>query len=204
MKEKKRCEQMKIFDVANYILNSVGGEISAMKLQKLCYYSQAWTLAWDDKELFPEEFLRWDNGPVCRELFDIHQGMFMVNSKLIEEDLLSEIPTDGERRNIDQILEDYGQYSGSDLSEMIHAEKPWKDTQRNQIITKDCMKKYYSGLINGNNRESTITDAEFATFMAEMLEDYTAKRLLAEGGHRASPLVRDMIADYRIRAKIKK
>ena len=56
---------------------------------------------------------------------------------------------------------------------------------------------------NGNNRESTITDAEIATFMAEMLEDYTAKRLLAEGGHRASPLVRDMIADYRIRAKIK-
>ena len=57
--------------------------------------------------------------------------------------------------------------------------------------------------LNGNNRESTITDAEIATFMAEMLEDYTAKRLLAEGGHRASPLVRDMIADYRIRAKIK-
>ena len=66
--EKKGKNNMKVYDVAQYILNSIGGEISAMKLQKLCYYSQAWTLAWDDKELFPEEFLRWDNGPVCREL----------------------------------------------------------------------------------------------------------------------------------------
>lgn len=140
---------MKVYDVAQYILNSVGGEISAMKLQKLCYYSQAWTLVWDDKELFPEEFLRWDNGPVCRELFDLHKGMFFVDRNFIDRSLLSEIPVDGARRNIDQILEEYGKYSGGDLSEMTHAENPWKDTPRNQIITKDCMKKYYSGLING-------------------------------------------------------
>lgn len=140
---------MKVYDVAQYILNSVGGEISAMKLQKLCYYSQAWTLVWDDKELFPEEFLRWDNGPVCRELFDLHKGMFFVDRNFIDRALLSEIPVDGARRNIDQILEEYGKYSGGDLSEMTHAENPWKDTPRNQIITKDCMKKYYSGLING-------------------------------------------------------
>lgn len=140
---------MKVYDVAQYILNSIGGEISAMKLQKLCYYSQAWTLAWDDKELFPEEFLRWDNGPVCRELFDLHKGMFFVDRGFIDRSLLSEIPVDGARRNIDQILEEYGKYSGGDLSEMTHAENPWKDTPRNQIITKDCMKKYYSGLING-------------------------------------------------------
>lgn len=147
--EKKGKNNMKVYDVAQYILNSIGGEISAMKLQKLCYYSQAWTLAWDDKELFPEEFLRWDNGPVCRELFDLHKGMFFVDSNFIDKSWLSEIPVDGAQRNIDQILEEYGKYSGGDLSEMTHAEKPWKDTPRNQIITKDCMKKYYFGLING-------------------------------------------------------
>lgn len=34
--------QANVFDVAKYILDTVGGEITSMKLQKLCYYSQAW------------------------------------------------------------------------------------------------------------------------------------------------------------------
>jgi uncharacterized phage-associated protein len=58
-----------IFDVAKYILHSIGGEISTMVLQKLCYYSQAWHLAWYGIPLFPEDFKKWDNGPVCTELF---------------------------------------------------------------------------------------------------------------------------------------
>lgn len=61
------------FDVAKYILE-VKGTMSTMKLQKLCYYAQAWSLVWDDKPLFDEEFEAWANGPVCRELFFKTQG----------------------------------------------------------------------------------------------------------------------------------
>ena len=43
-----------VFDIAKYILE-YAGPMSTMKLQKLCYYSQAWSLVWDDEELFPEE-----------------------------------------------------------------------------------------------------------------------------------------------------
>ena len=53
-----------VFDVAKYILQRTG-KISTWKLQKLCYYSQAWTLAWTGKPLFEEEFEAWRNGPVC-------------------------------------------------------------------------------------------------------------------------------------------
>ena len=49
-----------------------------MKLQKLCYYAQAWSLVWDDTPLFDEEFYAWTNGPVCKELFYYTQGMFSV------------------------------------------------------------------------------------------------------------------------------
>lgn len=140
--------RMSIFDVANYILTSIGGDISAMKLQKLCYYSQAWTLVWDNQELFPEDFLRWDNGPVCRELFDLHQGMFFVNPSIIAQDILSNTEFSKDQlRNIDQILEDYGQYAGSDLSEMTHREAPWLETPKNAVIPKILMKEYYSSLI---------------------------------------------------------
>ena len=40
-----------VFDVAQYILKK-SGTLTTMKLQKLLYYSQAWSLAWDGVPLF--------------------------------------------------------------------------------------------------------------------------------------------------------
>jgi uncharacterized phage-associated protein len=37
-----------VHDVAAYILKKLG-TMSTMKLQKLCYYGQGWSLAWDEK-----------------------------------------------------------------------------------------------------------------------------------------------------------
>ena len=68
-----------VFDVAKYILEKKG-TMSTMKLQKLCYYAQAWSLVWDDAPLFDEEFEAWANGPVCRELFFKTQGQFSVSA----------------------------------------------------------------------------------------------------------------------------
>jgi uncharacterized phage-associated protein len=136
-----------IFDTSKYILDTVGGEVSAMKLQKLCYYSQAWNLVWEGKQLFQEDFLRWDNGPVCRELFDLHQGLFYVDTHLVEAAQLSPKGLTGkESVNIDQVLEDYGKYTGGQLSELTHQEAPWRDTPKNEIISKGLIKDYYSSL----------------------------------------------------------
>jgi uncharacterized phage-associated protein len=54
-------------DVAAYIL-SRQGRMTAMKLQKLVYYSQAWSVVWDERPLFPEKIEAWANGPVVRDL----------------------------------------------------------------------------------------------------------------------------------------
>jgi hypothetical protein len=48
-------------DVAAYILKQTG-EITAMKLQKLVYYSQAWSLVWDEEPLFSERVEAWRMG----------------------------------------------------------------------------------------------------------------------------------------------
>ena len=52
-----------------------------MKLQKLVYYCQAWSLAWDDKPLFDEDFEAWANHPVCPELFKHHKGKVYIRSR---------------------------------------------------------------------------------------------------------------------------
>ena len=64
-----------VFDVAKYILHKKG-RISTWKLQKLCYYSQAWQLAWTGRSIFEENFEAWANGPVSPDLFHEYQGRF--------------------------------------------------------------------------------------------------------------------------------
>ena len=40
-------------DVAAYILEK-RGQMTAMKLQKLVYYAQAWSMVWDEEPLFAD------------------------------------------------------------------------------------------------------------------------------------------------------
>jgi uncharacterized phage-associated protein len=143
-----------IFDVARYILHAIGGDISTMKLQKLCYYCQAWHLAWKGEPLFQEDFRRWDNGPVCKEIFDVHKGRFSIN----EEDTPINILSCDEVDNyvsaiIDRIIEDYGKFDGAQLSEIIHEEDPWKKTKRNAVIDKNLIREYYKSVDDENDKK---------------------------------------------------
>jgi len=75
-----------IFHVAKYFLDKLG-PMSVWKLQKLCYYAQAWSLVWDEKPLFQEDFQAWSNGPVCPELYQIHKGIHIISSEQFMERL---------------------------------------------------------------------------------------------------------------------
>ena len=76
---RKSALMISAHDLAAYILSKYG-EMSAMKLQKLVYYSQAWSLVWDDQLLFNDPIEAWANGPVIRSLYDRHRGKFKVKS----------------------------------------------------------------------------------------------------------------------------
>ena len=141
-----------VYDTAKYILKCAG-TMSAWRLQKLCYYAQAWSLAWTERELFSEDFEAWSNGPVCPELFREHKGLFMVRY----EDIMKGNPealTDDERDTIDIVLRDYGGMSPYELRELSHSEAPYKDARgdlpdgapSSRIITKSAMGNYYGSL----------------------------------------------------------
>ena len=65
------------FDVAKYILEEKGN-LTAMKLQKLLYYCQAWSLVWDEKPLFENTIQAWVNGPVLPAAYNYHRGQYFV------------------------------------------------------------------------------------------------------------------------------
>lgn len=140
-----------VFDVAKYILEQQG-TMSTMKLQKLCYYSQAWSLVWDDSPLFSEDFQAWANGPVCPELFRKTQGNFSVTAD--DETGGENNLTDNQKDTINHVLAHYGEHDAQWLSRLTHMEEPWKTARTglpsgvgcNRIISKESMAMYYGGL----------------------------------------------------------
>lgn len=115
-----------IHDVAAYVLQQKG-EMTTMRLQKLCYYSLAWHAVWEECALFEESFQAWANGPVCFPLYLGHRGRFTVAEWAQGR---PSALTPEERASIDGVLKFYGDLSGQQLSEMTYREDPWRDARR--------------------------------------------------------------------------
>lgn len=138
-------------DVAAYIL-AKSGEMTAMKLQKLVYYSQAWSLVWDEEPLFNERIEAWANGPVVPTLYSEHRGQFKVQTwpKGQPERL-----TPKQRQSIDAVLRYYAGKSSQWLSDLTHREDPWVDARHglgpgergSQVISHASMAEYYGSLV---------------------------------------------------------
>lgn len=141
-----------VFSVAEYILSKLG-PMTAMKLQKLVYYSQAWHLTWDEEPLFEERIEAWANGPVVPSLYAAHRGEYRVQEGMFSDRVDGALSND-EVESIDAVLEVYGDKDPQWLSNLTHLEDPWKiarlgvpDGQRcNKEITKDTLIEFYSSI----------------------------------------------------------
>lgn len=137
-------------DVTAYILKQ-RGEMTTMKLQKLLYYCQAWSLVWDEKTLFPEKIEAWASGPVIRDIYEKHKGLFSI--KTWSHGKISNL-SKVQKETIDRVLKYYGPKFSQWLSDLTHKEEPWKKarkglkpTQRGYgIITHASMMEYYGSL----------------------------------------------------------
>jgi uncharacterized phage-associated protein len=142
-----------VLDVAQYIIERIK-PLTAIKLQKLVYYCQAWSLAWDDAPLFPEEIEAWANGPVSPILFDKFRGLYNIPDTSKVGD--SEAMTSVQRETMDIVLDFYGDKTSHWLVELTHLEEPWKNARTrakaspgkicHEAITHAEMAEFYSGL----------------------------------------------------------
>lgn len=137
-------------DVAAYILEKQGS-MTAMKLQKLAFYANAWGLAWENDPLFEDSFEAWERGPVSRALFRLHRKMFTVSRSNIVGD--SQNVTSHQRRVVDAVLAYYGNMSPDALSDLTHREDPWRQTYEGRghvntncddDIDRDLIRRFYS------------------------------------------------------------
>ena len=107
-------------DVVRFILDR-SGPVTAMKLQKLLYYSQAWSLVWDEAPLFHERIEAWAYGPVVPEVYQVHKGQFLVQGwPYGDPDALA--PAQAE--TVEAVLGFYGPKPPQWLSDLTHQESP--------------------------------------------------------------------------------
>lgn len=161
LKEKIKNKKMAtIYQVSDYIifrLKSEGNEdLSALKLQKLLYYIQAWHLAFFGKKAFDSDFQAWIHGPVNREIYDFYKDKKGLYSEILFEDIkdrnsINELDTEL-KEHIDNILETYAKFSATQLEIMTHQEEPWNEARKDcesyqrceNIISNELMKTYYA------------------------------------------------------------
>lgn len=135
-----------VLDVANWFLNK--DSMTHKKVQKLCYYSQAWHLALLDEPLFADEIQAWIHGPVIPTLYP-HYAAY----RWLDIPQVNDKPDFDERTNnlLEAVFVTYGEFTGDQLERLTHSEQPWQEARGNLQPFEPCenpislvsMKKYY-------------------------------------------------------------
>lgn len=137
-----------VFDVAQYILQRIK-PISGIKLQKLVYYCQAWHLAWNaGNPLFEDRIEAWINGPVVRNLYNLHRGQSKIYSLPVGD---ANRLTTSQKDSIQKVLDNYGNKEDAWLILRSHKEDPWKEARKGlqsmeastNIVSIDSIYRFY-------------------------------------------------------------
>jgi len=144
-------------DFARYLVFLAGNEdegdcLTPMRVQKLLYYVQGWSLAQRDRAAFSERIEAWAHGPVVKEVYKA-LGEFGRNAVPCEWGSGSVLGLE-DRCHAEAVWQVYKPYSAISLSDMTHQEKPWMDARgnlpreakSNKEITHSSMRDYFKGL----------------------------------------------------------
>jgi uncharacterized phage-associated protein len=137
---------MKICEVAEFFLTKQG--MTNKKIQKLCYYAQAWFYALYNRKLFDERIEAWVHGPVCPILYKTYAEFGYKEIPKIEKKINMQ---ENERSILEQVWNIYGGLDGDELEILTHREKPWLEARNgidyrkpsNEEILPQNMGKYY-------------------------------------------------------------
>lgn len=140
-------------DVAMYFLCRVdrdaGDTMSALKLQKLVYYAQAWSLVLRDKPLFSENIEAWPHGPV---VYDVWNNYREYKHTAIPEPEVCDLNfSEDEIEVLEEVWNTYGELSARQLENLTHSEQPWQEAREGldpgeksrEVISCETMKSYY-------------------------------------------------------------
>jgi len=156
-----------VFNVATYFIqlahSNLDNQITNLKLQKLVYYSQAWSMVFRHQPMFSDQIEAWRRGPVVPNLWekyaDYRNSTIPKPSESEEIDLVF---TGEEKCVLDLVWNRYGRLSAIELSELTHKEFPWcyarrgigENARSQQPILLEDMESYYTNFVETNNYQA--------------------------------------------------
>lgn len=142
-----------VFDIADWFLTKE--PMTQKKLQKLCYYAQAWTYALKGYRLEDTDFQAWIHGPVSPVLWEKFKsfGYDTIHIKgtvqfaFDEEDVTL----------LEDVWDTYGENTGNALEALAHREMPWIEARKGYepnerctvVISPQTMAAYYRSIYCG-------------------------------------------------------
>ena len=107
------------------------------KLQKLCYYAQAWHCALEGKPLFNERIEAWVHGPVIPALYQKYKGYGWQAIPQVSGFDEGCLPSDT-LEVLHAVYDTYGGLTGMQLENLTHSEAPWRKA-RGELYPKSPM-----------------------------------------------------------------
>lgn len=151
-------------DIAKWFLNKES--MTHKKLQKLCYFAQAWSCAFDARPLFPDTIEAWIHGPVIPNLYRQYKnyGYHKIPQNAFDSSVFYYGQDTVDTLNF--VWDTYGKYSENVLEYFTHHDAPWmiargnlrpEESSHNEISL-DSMATFYSEMYEEASREEENTE----------------------------------------------
>lgn len=133
--------------------------ISNLKLQKILYFIQAYFLITVNKPCFSDSIEAWDFGPVVPVVYHEFKQFGSGNIPKIDSYFMGNIfdvkvkkfndssIDDCDKRNIESVIDEFKDFSATDLVKLTHSQDPWKNAYvpfANNVITNESIKEFFN------------------------------------------------------------
>ena len=143
-----------VFDLAQYFLSKES--MTHKKLQKLCYYAQAWSCAIFPHPISDGVFEAWVHGPVCHVLYEKYRG---YGFGYIPQEEPPKVFDRDELAFLNDVWDTYGELSANALEALSHSEPPWQKARAgldssapsSTPIKPEDMAEYYRSIYTGGD-----------------------------------------------------
>ena len=134
-------------------------KMSHKKIQKLCFYAQAFSLVINNEDIVPGiEFEAWVHGPVNHQIYQICKKFgwrdICITPNLINESRneIYSVFSPKQLELLEQVWSAFGRFSADQLETMTHNEDPWLLARGDATpfeassakLNNEIIKKYYS------------------------------------------------------------
>lgn len=144
-----------VYQVAKWFLSKES--MTHKRLQKLCYYAEAWYFTLKEVELTYENYQAWQHGPVSPTLYSKFKNKGWNEISNLELSNIEDIKDVDDIDFLESVWNTYKHLGANSLEVLTHKESPWKKAfvkcdnrgYCSEIISKKSMRDYYKTIYIG-------------------------------------------------------